>query len=118
MLLIKKETEQIGEGDAIDVLEDQEEMAFDPSQIKGLHHIGMIDARGGLGLARRPVEHWDGMLKGSRQAIVRKIQPISIHGQISLDIYFTLPDDPDGAVAVARVVVVGVTFITWLPRQS
>ena len=49
------------------------------------------------------MEHWGGMLKGSRPAIVRKIQPVSIHGQISLDVYFTLPDDPDGAVAVARV---------------
>lgn len=43
------------------------------------------------------------MLKGSRPAIVKKIQPMSIHGQISLDIYFTEPEDPSGPVAVARV---------------
>lgn len=43
------------------------------------------------------------MLKGSRPAIVKKIQPMSIHGQISLDIYFTEPEDPTGPVAVARV---------------
>lgn len=48
------------------------------------------------------------MLKGSRPALVKKIQPISIHGQISLDIYFTDPDDPNGAVAVARVGTEGV----------
>ena len=43
------------------------------------------------------------MLKGSKTAIVRKIQPISIHGQVSLDVYFVEADDPDGPVAVARV---------------
>jgi hypothetical protein len=42
------------------------------------------------------------MLKGSREAIVRKIQPISIHGQISLDVYYVEPDDP-GQVRIARV---------------
>ena len=43
------------------------------------------------------------MLKGSKPAIVRKIQPMSIHGQVSLDVYFAEADDPDGPVAVARV---------------
>ena len=43
------------------------------------------------------------MLKGSKRAIVRKIQPISIHGQVSLDVYFAEADDPDGPGAVARV---------------
>jgi hypothetical protein len=28
------------------------------------------------------------MLKGSREAILRRVQPISVHGQISWDIYF------------------------------
>jgi hypothetical protein len=42
------------------------------------------------------------MLKGSRDGIIRKIQPISIHGQISLDVLFVDPDDPDGQVHVAR----------------
>ena len=43
------------------------------------------------------------MLKGSRPAIVKKIQPVSIHGQISLDVYFVDPDDPDGQVSLARI---------------
>ena len=43
------------------------------------------------------------MLKGSRDAILRRIQPVSIHGQISLDVYFSDPDDPDGQLQVARV---------------
>jgi hypothetical protein len=43
------------------------------------------------------------MLKGSKLAIVRKIQPISIHGQVSLDLYFNEADDPGGPIAVARV---------------
>lgn len=42
------------------------------------------------------------MLKGSREVIVRKIQPISIHGQISLDVYYVEPDNPE-QVRVARV---------------
>jgi hypothetical protein len=43
------------------------------------------------------------MLKGSRIAIVKKVQPVSIHGQISLDVYFVDPDDPDGQVSLARI---------------
>jgi hypothetical protein len=43
------------------------------------------------------------MLKGSRTALVKKIQPVSIHGQISLDVYFVDPDDPQGQVSLARV---------------
>lgn len=42
------------------------------------------------------------MLKGSREAILRKVQPISVHGQISWDVYFSDPEDPD-QVSVARV---------------
>lgn len=42
------------------------------------------------------------MLKGTKTAIVKKIQPVSIHGQLSLDIYFVDPDDPDGQVSLAR----------------
>ena len=37
------------------------------------------------------------MLKGSKKAVITKIQPVSIHGQVSLDIYFLDPDDPAGA---------------------
>jgi len=43
------------------------------------------------------------MLKGTRPGIVRRIQPVSIHGQVSLDIYFNDPDDPDGPTSTARV---------------
>ena len=43
------------------------------------------------------------MLKGSRPAIVKKIQPVSIHGQLSLDVYLVDPQDPDGQVTLARI---------------
>jgi len=43
------------------------------------------------------------MLKGSKPAIVRKIQPVSIHGQVSLDLYYNDPDDEQGQVRIARV---------------
>lgn len=43
------------------------------------------------------------MLKGTRRAMVKKVQPVSIHGQISLDVYFVDPEEPDGQVSVARV---------------
>jgi hypothetical protein len=43
------------------------------------------------------------MLKGSKPAVVKKIQPVSIHGQISLDVYFVDPEDPEGQVSRARI---------------
>lgn len=43
------------------------------------------------------------MLKGTRTAIVTKVQPVSIHGQISLDVYFVEPGDEHGQVRVARI---------------
>jgi len=43
------------------------------------------------------------MLKGSKPAIVRKIQPVSIHGQVSLDVYYVDADDTEGQVRIARV---------------
>jgi hypothetical protein len=43
------------------------------------------------------------MLKGSKPALVKKIQPVSIHGQISLDVYLVDPENPDGQVTRARV---------------
>jgi len=43
------------------------------------------------------------VLKGTRPALVSKIQPVSIHGQVSLDIYCVDPDDPQGQVTVARI---------------
>jgi len=43
------------------------------------------------------------MLKGSREGILHSIQPMSIHGQISLDVRFVYADDADGQLRVARV---------------
>jgi hypothetical protein len=43
------------------------------------------------------------MLKGTRDAILRKVQPISIHGQVSWDVYFSDATDPDGPTHAARV---------------
>jgi len=43
------------------------------------------------------------MLKGTKHALVKKVQPVSIHGQISLDVYFVDPDDPDGQISLARI---------------
>jgi hypothetical protein len=43
------------------------------------------------------------MLKGSRSVQVTKVQPVSVHGQISLDISFIDPDDPQGQASLARV---------------
>lgn len=43
------------------------------------------------------------MLKGTKDAVVTKVQPVSIHGQISLDVYFVDPDDTQGQVSLARI---------------
>ncbi|MPY90778.1 MAG: hypothetical protein GEU99_23050 [Luteitalea sp.] len=43
------------------------------------------------------------MLKGSRTAVLKKIQPISVHGQISLDVHYAFTDDESGQVRVARI---------------
>ncbi len=43
------------------------------------------------------------MLKGTRNGIVNRIQPVSIHGQISLDIFWTDPEDPEAEIRHARV---------------
>lgn len=43
------------------------------------------------------------MLKGSRDGIIRRVQPVSIHGQLSLDIYFVDADEPDGQERFARI---------------
>jgi hypothetical protein len=43
------------------------------------------------------------MLKGTRAGILKKVQPISIHGQVSWDVYFTDVEDPDGQINVARI---------------
>lgn len=43
------------------------------------------------------------MLRGTRDVFLRRIQPLSVHGQISWDLYFNDVDDPDSPVSVARV---------------
>lgn len=43
-----------------------------------------------------------GMLKGTREAVLRKVQPISIHGQLSYDVHYEFADEPD-SMHVARV---------------
>jgi hypothetical protein len=43
------------------------------------------------------------MLKGSREAIVQRLQPISIHGQLSYDVLYTFADEPESQARVARV---------------
>jgi hypothetical protein len=43
------------------------------------------------------------MLKGSRQAILKRIQPISIHGQASWEIVFTHVVDTTEQLNAARV---------------
>jgi hypothetical protein len=43
------------------------------------------------------------MLKGTRTAVVHRIQPISIHGQLSLDVFWMDPEDPEQELRHARV---------------
>lgn len=43
------------------------------------------------------------MLKGSREAVVHRMQPISIHGQLSYDIHYRFVDEPDMQPRVARI---------------
>jgi hypothetical protein len=43
------------------------------------------------------------MLRGSRDVILKRIQPVSIHGQLSLDIIYVDPEDPEGELRHARV---------------
>ena len=43
------------------------------------------------------------MLKGSREAILHKLRPVSIHGQLSYDLHYRFVDEPDSQLRVARV---------------
>ena len=43
------------------------------------------------------------MLKGTRDGILKRVQPLSIHGQVSWDVLFTDVGDRDGQTHVARV---------------
>jgi hypothetical protein len=43
------------------------------------------------------------MLKGTRDGILKRIQPVSIHGQLSWDVFFADVEEPDGQLHVARI---------------
>ena len=43
------------------------------------------------------------MLKGTRTAVIHRIQPISIHGQVSLDVFWMDPEDPEQELRHSRV---------------
>ncbi len=43
------------------------------------------------------------MLKGTRTAIVKRLQPVSVHGQVSLDVFWVDPEDPEEEIRHARV---------------
>ena len=43
------------------------------------------------------------MLKGSRDAVLHRVQPISIHGQLSYDLHYKFAAEPDNQMRVARV---------------
>ena len=42
------------------------------------------------------------MLKGSREGVLTRIQPVSIHGQLSYDVHYTITDDEQESTHVAR----------------
>ena len=43
------------------------------------------------------------MLKGTRDGILKRIQPFSVHGQVTWDVCFTDVEDPEGQIHVARI---------------
>lgn len=43
------------------------------------------------------------MLKGSRDAVLDRVQPVSIHGQLSYDIHYRFADELEAQARVARV---------------
>jgi hypothetical protein len=43
------------------------------------------------------------VLKGTRTGVVQRIQPVSIHGQVSLDIWWMDPEDPEQELRHSRV---------------
>ena len=42
------------------------------------------------------------MLRGIQVGVLTKLQPVSIHGQVSWDVFFTDVEDPEGQVHAAR----------------
>ena len=57
------------------------------------------------------------MLKGTRQGVINRIQPISVHGQPSLDVFWVDPDDPEGEIRHARVGNEAVVFFYKDPQM-
>lgn len=43
------------------------------------------------------------MLKGTRTAVLTKLQPVSIHGQVSYDVHYVFVEDDQERTQVARV---------------
>jgi hypothetical protein len=43
------------------------------------------------------------MLRGTRTAILQKVQPVSIHGQVSFDVHYLIVENDDERTHVARV---------------
>jgi hypothetical protein len=43
------------------------------------------------------------MLTGSRAAVVHKLQPVSIHGQLSYDMHYVFQDESEDQMHVARI---------------
>jgi hypothetical protein len=43
------------------------------------------------------------MLKGTRTAIIKRVQPVSVHGQVSLDVSWIDPEDPEEELRHSRV---------------
>ena len=43
------------------------------------------------------------MLKGTRNAILKRLQPVSIHGQLFYGLHYRFIDEPDSQLRVARV---------------
>ena len=43
------------------------------------------------------------MLRGIQIGVLTKLQPVSIHGQVSWDVFYTSVEDPEGQIHVARI---------------
>lgn len=43
------------------------------------------------------------MLKGTRTAVIKRLQRVSVHGQLSIDVFYVDPDDPEEELRHARV---------------
>ena len=56
-----------------------------------------------VAVAEHPPARTRSMLKGSRDGVLHRLQPISIHGQLSYDVHYTFADEPDSQARVARV---------------